>query len=646
MDFAIKSKFKPTGDQPQAIKALTQGITDGKYAQTLLGITGSGKTFTMANVIANVQHNKTLAAQLASEFKEFFPDNAVHYFVSYYDYYQPEAYLPRTDTFIEKETMINEEIDKYRLAATSSLLTRRDVIIVSSVSCIYGLGSVEDYKSFFLTLKAGLKYKRDDLFRKLIEMQYKRATMEFTHGMFEVLGDVIEIYPASESYAVRVEMFDDEIEKISKTDVITGEVFEEMQEYTFTPAKHHVSSQEKVNSVIPLIKEELKLRLDELEGAGRIVEAHRLRQRVEFDIEMMRETGTTAGIENYSRYFDGRLPGDPPTTLIDYFPKDYLLIVDESHMTLPQIGGMYNGDRARKETLVEHGFRLPSARDNRPLRYEEFKGKVRQVVYVSATPAPLEIKESDGEVVTQILRPTGLLDPEIEVKPTKNQIDDVIDQVTQRVKAKERVLITTLTKKSAENLTDYLAEHGIQVRYLHSDVDTIDRLDIIRDLRLGKFDVLVGINLLREGLDIPEVSLIMILDADKEGFLRSETSLIQTIGRAARNANGKVIMYADKMTGSMERAITKTRDRREAQIKYNKEHGITPKTIISSVKDIGLTKGDKSKGKEGKRKKLSYKEKQELIVKLELEMDMYASNLEFEKAALVRDQIEDLKKGK
>jgi excinuclease ABC subunit B len=651
MRFELQSKFQPTGDQPQAIEKLTAGINKKTPFQTLLGITGSGKTFTMANVINNIQkptlvisHNKTLAAQLASELKEFFPKNAVHYFVSYYDYYQPEAYIAKSDTFIEKQTMINEEIDKYRLAATSSLMTRNDVIIVASVSCIYGLGPQEDYKSFFLTLRKGNKIPREEIFKKLVAMQYVRSTFDFKHGMFEVLGDVIEIYPATESFVVRLEMFDDEIEKIALTDPITGEIFEEKEEFILTPAKHYVTSLEKIKLIIPEILAEMKERVGQLKKIGKDVEAHRLETRTTYDMELLKETGTVNGIENYSRYFDGRKAGEPPTTLIDYFPKDYLLIIDESHMTVPQIGGMYNGDRSRKTTLIEHGFRLPSALDNRPLRFEEFEKKLNEVIFVSATPAPWETGKSKGHIVEQILRPTGLLDPYVEVRPSKHQIDDIIHEIKERTKRNERILVTTLTKKSAEDLTDYLSDQNIRVRYLHSDIDTIDRLDIIKDLRLGKFDVLVGINLLREGLDLPEVSLILILDADKQGFLRSETALIQTMGRASRNVNGTVILYADNKTAAMKKAIEETMRRRTRQEAYNKEHGITPKTIISAIKDIGLTKGDKTDKKDGQKRRLSDKERRDMIVKLELEMDMYAANLEFEKAAIIRDQIEALKK--
>jgi excinuclease ABC subunit B len=650
MRFNLKSKFQPTGDQPQAIEQLSKGVLSGVPFQTLLGITGSGKTFTIANVIQNIQkptlvisHNKTLAAQLASELKEFFPNNAVHYFVSYYDYYQPEAYIPKTDTFIEKQTMINEEIDQYRLAATASLLTRKDVIIVASVSCIYGLGPQEDYQSFFLTLEKGTKMPREEIFQKLIAMQYVRSTFDFKHGMFEVLGDVIEIYPATENFVVRLEMFDDEIEKIALTDPITGEIQEEKEKVILTPAKHYVTSPEKIKMIVPQILAEMRERVEQLKKCGKELEAHRLQTRTEYDMEILQETGTVNGIENYSRYFDGRNPGDPPSTLIDYFPKDYLLIIDESHMTIPQIGGMYNGDRSRKLTLIEHGFRLPSALDNRPLRFEEFEQKLNQVIFVSATPAPWELQKSKGHVIEQILRPTGLLDPMVEVRPTKHQIDDIIHEIKERTKRNERVLITTLTKKSAEDLTDYLSDQNIRVRYLHSDIDTIDRLDIIKDLRLGKFDVLIGINLLREGLDLPEVSLILILDADKQGFLRSETALIQTIGRASRNANGTVILYADNETAAMKKAIEETMRRRKKQEAYNKAHGIIPTTIVSSIKDIGLTKGESEEKKEKIKRRLSEKERRELIAKLELEMDMYAANLEFEKAAIIRDQIEELR---
>lgn len=648
--FKLVSDYKPTGDQPQAIKELVKGLEEKKHFQTLLGVTGSGKTFTMANIIEQTQrptlvmaHNKTLAAQLAQEFKSFFPDNAVHYFVSYYDYYQPEAYIPQSDTFIEKDASINEEIDKFRHAATASLLTRRDVIIVASVSCIYGIGNKEDYSSMTLKVEKGGKYNRNKFLLELADMQYERSAMDFKGGEYTVIGDILEIFPPGEDNVIRLEFFDEELEKISRADHITGEVLEELESFVFFPAKHNVTTQEKMEKIYPLITKELDERESELKAMGKIVEAHRIRQRTEFDIEMMKETGYCSGIENYSRYLADRPAGTPPTVLMDYFPEDFLMFIDESHMTIPQVGGMFNGDRARKTTLIEHGFRLPSALDNRPLKFDEFERFMNSTIFVSATPSEkYELIKSEGEIVEQLIRPTGLLDPIVEVHETKHQIDDLMNRIQETVKKGERVLITTLTKKSAEDLTSFFDENGIKCRYLHSEIDTLERLQILRDLRLGKFDVLVGINLLREGLDLPEVSLIAILDADKEGFLRSAPALIQTIGRAARNANGYVVMYADKMTKAMTLAISETARRRKIQEDYNTKHGIIPQTIKSEIKELAMT-GDTKKSRNEARK-LSKKDVQSIIAKLELEMDMYASNLDFEKAAEVRDEIERLKK--
>ncbi len=652
--FQLVSEFTPQGDQPQAIHQLTMGIKNKKRFQTLLGATGTGKTFTIAQTIAQVQrptlviaHNKTLAAQLCGELKEFFPHNAVEYFVSYYDYYQPEAYLPQTDTYIEKDASINDEIDKLRHSATSALFERRDVIIVSSVSCIYGLGSPDEYRDLVLSLRVGMERDRNEVLRKLIDIQYQRNDINFTRGTFRVRGDVLEIFPASRGeQAIRVEFFGDEIERIREIDVLTGEILGEREHVAIFPASHYVTRDEKMKRALVSIEAELEERLKELKEQGKLLEAQRLEQRVRYDLEMMREMGFCSGIENYSRHLVGKKPGEPPFTLLDYFPEDYLLVIDESHVTIPQIRGMYNGDRARKDVLIEHGFRLPSARDNRPLRFEEFEERFNQVIFVSATPGPYEL-EKVPTPVEQIIRPTGLLDPLIEVRPTQGQIDDLIGEINQRIAADERVLITTLTKKMAEDLTDYLKEVGIRVRYLHSDIKTIERMQIIRDLRLGEFDVLVGINLLREGLDLPEVSLVAILDADKEGFLRSERSLIQTIGRAARNANGMVIMYADQITDSMRKAIDETERRREIQKEYNKKHGITPQTIRKKVHEV--IEATKVVEKEEvyqvlpEFNQMSKKERQKVVERLEKEMKRAAKELRFEKAAELRDLIIELK---
>lgn len=646
--FVLHSKFKPMGDQPSAIDTLVQGINNGAKEQVLLGVTGSGKTFTMANIIEKVNrptlvlaHNKTLAAQLCSEFREFFPENSVEYFVSYYDYYQPEAYIATTDTYIEKDSSINDEIDKLRHSATSALSERRDVIIVASVSCIYSLGDPIDYRNMVLSLRTGMEISRDDVIKKLVSMQYERNDINFIRNKFRVKGDIIEIFPVySSDTAVRIEFFGDEVDRICEVNPLTGSVKNIVSHVAVYPASHYVISPDKLERSLAQISEEMEHSVAEFEKQGKLIEAQRIRQRTEYDMEMLRETGFCKGIENYSAVMSGRKSGEPPFTLIDYFPDDFLLFVDESHVTLPQVRAMYGGDRSRKDSLINFGFRLPSAYDNRPLTFDEFYAKVGQKIFVSATPGPFE---TDKSVCTaeQVIRPTGLLDPEIEVRGTDGQIDDLISEINIRVERKERVLVTTLTKKMAENLTDYLSQHGIKVKYMHYDIDTIERMELIRDLRLGEFDVLVGINLLREGLDIPEVSLIAILDADKEGFLRSETSLIQIIGRAARNENGKVIMYADSVTPSMERAISETYRRREKQIAYNEAHGIVPKTIIKDVRDIlEISKKDKA----GKR--MSREEKQKLIAVLTEEMKAAAKILEFEHAAYLRDKIEKLKSGK
>lgn len=649
--FKLHAPYKPTGDQPQAIEALSEGVKKGYKEQTLLGVTGSGKTFTMANIIEKVQrptlvlaHNKTLAAQLCSEFKEFFPENAVEYFVSYYDYYQPEAYIPTTDTYIEKDSAINDEIDKLRHSATSALSERRDVIIVASVSCIYTLGDPIDYRNMVISLRQGMQKDRDELLRKLVEIQYERNDINFVRNKFRVRGDVVEIFPVySNDTAIRVEFFGDEIDRICEINALTGQVKNVVSHVAIYPASHYVVSPDKLEKAIEEILAEMEERVAYFTKEGKLLEAQRIRQRTEYDMEMLRETGFCKGIENYSRVMSGRAPGSAPFTLLDYFPKDFLLFVDESHVTLPQVRGMYGGDRSRKESLVDFGFRLPSAFDNRPLTFDEFYARIGQKIFVSATPGDFE-REKSVQIVEQVIRPTGLLDPEIFVRPTEGQIEDLISEIRLRTEKGERVLVTTLTKKMAENLTDFLDSHDVKVRYMHYDIDTIERMEIIRDLRLGEFDVLVGINLLREGLDIPEVSLVAILDADKEGFLRSETSLVQTIGRAARNAHGEVIMYADSVTPSMERAIEETVRRREKQMRYNEEHGIIPKTIQKDVREI-LEISSHSDDKKP-RKRLSERERQEMIVKLTAEMKAASKLLEFEHAAMLRDRIKELKERK
>ncbi|OAB42983.1 excinuclease ABC subunit UvrB [Paenibacillus glacialis] len=651
--FELESEYSPQGDQPTAIKELVEGIRNGKKEQTLLGATGTGKTFTIAQMINKVNrptlviaHNKTLAAQLAAEFKEFFPNNSVDYFVSYYDYFQPEAYIPSTDTYIEKDSSINEEIDKLRHSATSSLFERRDVIIVASVSCIYGLGSPREYSDLLLSLRVGMEKSRQEILSRLVDIQYQRNDLNFVRGTFRVRGDVIEIFPASKGeQALRVELFGDEIERITEIDVLTGELVGERDHIAIFPASHFVTKEETMKIALVNIERELEERLTELKSEGKLLEAQRLEQRTRYDIEMMNEVGFCSGIENYSGPLTFREPGATPYTLMDYFPEDMLVVIDESHVTLPQIRGMYNGDRARKTMLVEHGFRLPSALDNRPLRFEEFEGKVNQIVYVSATPGPYELEHCET-MVQQIIRPTGLLDPIIEVRPTKGQIDNLIEEIRLRIERDERVLVTTLTKKMSEDLTDYLKEIGIKVRYLHSDIKTLERLAILRDLRLGTFHVLVGINLLREGLDLPEVSLVAILDADKEGFLRSERSLIQTSGRAARNSEGYVIMYGDKITDSMRKAIDETSRRRTIQIAHNEQHGITPQTIVKRVRDvIEATKVADSKADylTGNVSKMSKKDRQSVIQRLEIEMKEAAKNLQFERAAELRDALLELR---
>lgn len=650
--FKLVSEYSPRGDQPRAIEGLVNGLNDNLRHQTLLGVTGSGKTFTIANVIAQVQrptlviaHNKTLAAQLCSEFKEFFPENAVEYFVSYYDYYQPEAYIPHTDTYIEKDASINEEIDKLRHSATSALFERRDVIIVASVSCIYGLGSPEEYRKHVLSLRVGSESPRDQVLRRLVDMQYARNDMDFHRSTFRVRGDVLEVFPAGTSdRAIRVEYFGDEVERITEIDTLTGEILGDRAHAAIFPASHFVTSRELLDKAVTGIEAELEEQLALFKGQGKLLEAQRLEQRTRYDLEMIQEMGFCQGIENYSRHLAGRPPGSRPDTLIDYFPQDFLLVVDESHVTLPQVRGMYNGDRARKTVLVDHGFRLPSAMDNRPLIFNEFEDLVSQAIYVSATPGPYE-QEHSTQVVEQIIRPTGLVDPVVEIKPVTGQVDDLLEEIRQRVAVRERVLVTTLTKRMAEDLTDYLKEAGIKVRYLHSDIDTLERMAIVRDLRQGEFDVLVGINLLREGLDLPEVSLVAILDADKEGFLRSDRSLIQTMGRAARNVNGRVVMYADQVTDSMQRAVEETLRRRQLQMEFNEAHGIVPQTIKKSIRAvIEATKAAEEGAKYGTHKEaLDEKERIRLIKRLEKEMQESAKALEFEQAAYLRDIIIKLK---
>jgi excinuclease ABC subunit B len=657
--FQVVSDFSPSGDQPEAIEKLSRGLARGLARQTLLGITGSGKGFTVSGVIERAQRptlviapNKSLAAQLTNEFKELFPANAVEYFVSYYDYYQPEAYIPSSDTYIEKDSSLNDEIDRLRHSATSALLSRRDVIIVASVSCIYGLGSPQEYESQLLRLEAGKQYPQVSILRRLVDMAYERNELNFVRGKFRVKGDTIDIFPAYEQSAVRVELFGDEIERIVRMDTVTGEMLADVESTTIFPASHYVASNPRMLRAIGSIRQELGLRLGELEKAGKLLEAQRLRMRTEYDLEMLEQIGFCNGIENYSRHIDGRSPGSPPFTLLDYYPNDFLVIIDESHVTVPQLGGMYEGDRSRKEVLVEHGFRLPSAMDNRPLRFDEFIDRVGDVIFMSATPGPYELRVS-SEVVEQIVRPTGLADPEVMVKPTKGQIDDLMKEIQIRVESNQRVLVTTLTKRMAEDLTDYLLESGIKVRYLHSDVDTISRIEILRDLRLGEFDVLVGINLLREGLDLPEVALVAILDADKEGFLRSQTSLIQTMGRAARNVEGQVIMYADVVTDSMRRAISEATRRRGIQLAYNAEHGINPQTIRRNISDILLSaetdtsvlpKGRSRRGRKREEINLPKDELARLVLSLESEMHEAAKSLRFEYAARLRDELADLKR--
>lgn len=651
-EFKLHSEYKPTGDQPQAIDAICRSIEAGNREQTLMGVTGSGKTFTMANVIARMNrptlvlaHNKTLAAQLCSEFKEFFPENAVEYFVSYYDYYQPEAYIPTTDTYIEKDSAVNDEIDKLRHSATSALSERRDVIIVSSVSCIYSLGNPIDYRTMVISLRPGMEKSRDDLLKKLVELQYERNDVNFTRNKFRVRGDVVEIYPTnSDENIVRVEFFGDEIDRITEINAVSGEIRGTLKHVAIYPASHYIVPKDKMEIAIAEIERELEERIKYFNDKGKLLEAERIEQRTRYDIEMLREIGFCTGIENYSRVLSGRKPGSKPFTLLDYFPDDFLLFVDESHVMLPQVREMFAGDRARKESLIEYGFRLPSALDNRPLNFDEFYEHINQAVFVSATPGDFE-KEHSAKIVEQVIRPTGLLDPLITVKPTDGQMDDLISEINKRTAKKQRVLVTTLTKKMAEDLTEYFTTMGIKVRYMHHDIDTVERMEIIRDLRLGEFDVLVGINLLREGLDIPEVSLVAILDADKEGFLRSDRSLIQTIGRAARNAEGEVIMYADEVTRSMEKAIYETERRRAIQQKYNEEHGIIPKTIIKKVSDIIEISTHSDDGKKSK-KKLTKAEREKLIEQLTKEMKAAAKLLEFEHAALLRDKIKKLREQK
>ena len=647
--FKIHSEYSPTGDQPEAIKYLSSGINDGKKFQTLLGVTGSGKTFTMANIIQNVQkptlvlaHNKTLAGQLYSEFKEFFPENRVEYFVSYYDYYQPEAYIPSSDTYIEKDASINDEIDKLRNSATASLFETRDVIVVASVSCIYGLGDPIDYEHMIISLRPGMKIERNSVLKKLVTMQYSRNELDFKRGTFRAKGDVVEIYPSNEGEkGIRIEFWGDEIEKISEINPVTGKVIAERTHIMVYPNSHYVTTDDKMSKALESIEEEMKDQVEYFKSQNKLIEAQRIEERTNFDLEMMRETGFCQGIENYSRHISGRTPGSAPFTLMDYFPNDFLMLIDESHATIPQVRAMYNGDRARKESLVKYGFRLPSAFDNRPLKFDEFEDKINQVVFVSATPSDYELEHSNGSVAEQIIRPTGLLDPKIEVRPVQNQIDDLITQIHDRVSKNERVLVTTLTKKMAEDLTKYLAGLDIKVRYMHSDIKTLERMEIIRDLRLGKFDVLVGINLLREGLDIPEVSLVTILDADKEGFLRSERSLIQTIGRAARNTDGKVIMYADELTDSMDKAISETNRRRGIQENYNKEHNITPQTIKKEIRES--IKATYQVAEDSADYKINENEDLETAInRLTDEMLKCAQELDFEKAAQIRDKIKEL----
>jgi excinuclease ABC subunit B len=651
--FYLRTEFTPKGDQPKAIEALTEGVLKGLKHQVLLGVTGSGKTFTIANVIANlnrptlvIAHNKTLAAQLYGEFKELFPDNAVEFFVSYYDYYQPEAYIPESDTYIEKDALINDDIDRMRHSATRAVLERRDTIVIASVSCIYGIGSPDDYLAMHLIVEEGMKTDRDAILRKLAEMLYERSEREFRRGNMRVRGDIIEVYPSfSLDKGIRIEFFGDEIDQIQEFDPLTGEKLRRLQKIAIYPNSHWITPRNRLERAIRAIEEELEERIQYFLKQGKYLEAERIEQRTRFDLEMLREFGYCHGIENYSRHLSGRAPGEPPYTLIDYFPEDYLMIIDESHVTVPQIRGMYEGDRSRKETLVEYGFRLPSALDNRPLKFEEFEHRVNQVIYVSATPGPYELEKSGGKVVEQIIRPTGLVDPKITVKPANAQVDDLLGEIRKRVSRGERVLVTALTKKMAEDLTDYYSDLGIKTRYLHSDIDTLERVEIIRDLRLGKFDVLIGVNLLREGLDLPEVSLVAVLDADKEGFLRSERALIQTAGRAARNINGEVILYADNITGSIKRAIEETERRRRIQMEYNEKMGITPETVKSKIKDIlsSIYEADYWTVPVVEEPEVEYDVDEETIKSLEEEMRRAAERLEFEKAAELRDRIKKLK---
>lgn len=651
--FKLDSKYQPKGDQPKAIEQLVEKISGQKKYTTLLGATGTGKTFTIANVIEKLQrptlilaHNKTLAAQLCSEFKEFFPENSVSYFVSYYDYYQPEAYVPATDTYIEKDSSINEEINKFRHAATTNLLSRRDVIIVATVSCIYGLGSVDDYQGMCIDVKVGDMRQRDKFLRHLTDMQYNRSQLEFKQGMFNVLGDVVEVFPPSSDNVYQIEFFGDEIDRISEYDSFTGEIISEHSEIKIFPAKHDVTTADKIEKAVDLIRVDLDQRYKELKAIGKNIEAERLKTKTEYDIEMLQETGYCNGIENYTRYLNQREPGDQPATLIDYFPDDFLMVIDESHITVPQFGGMYEGNRSRKNTLIEHGFRMPSAHDNRPLNFSEFEGHMRQVCFVSATPGKYEIAHTEQQdVVEQIIRPTGLLDPTVEVRSTMGQVEDVYKQALEVVKKGERALITTLTKKSAEALTEYMSKKGMKVRYLHSDIDTIERIDILRDLREGVCDVVIGINLLREGLDLPEVSFVGILDADKQGFLRSRSALLQTIGRAARNQNGFVVMYGDKITEAMSQALDETNRRRAVQQAHNQKHGITPQTIKKAIKDIAQTsrKGESETIRKYENKDVPEHEQKRLVHELEMQMDLASRNMEFEKAADLRDEVEILK---
>jgi len=651
-NFKLVSDFKPAGDQPSAIKKIVAAIRNGQQHQTLLGVTGSGKTFTMANVVEQIQKptlvlapNKTLAAQLCSEFQDFFPENAVSYFVSYYDYYQPEAYIARTGTYIEKESSINEEIEKFRHAATYNLITRKDVLIVASVSCIYGLGDVEDYRTLSFSVKKGENIQREKLLRQLADLQYQRSNMDFKQGMIHVMGDTVEIFPPSLDTVWRLEFFGDEIERITEIDAFTGEEKKELTEIIIFPAKHNVSTQERIERAVSQIRIELAERLNQLKTMGKLVEADRLKTRTEYDVEMMLETGYTSGIENYTRHLSNRGPGETISTLLDYFPKDFLLFIDESHLSIPQIGGMFNGNLQRKTSLVEYGFRLPSSFDNRPLRFNEFEKFMHNVVYISATPSSYEMEHSKEQIVEQIIRPTGLVDPKIEVRPTKNQIDDLINEINKRIKAGQRTMVTTLTKRMSEELTDYLRDAGMKVRYLHSEIDTLERIEILRSLRLGEIDVLVGINLLREGLDLPEVSLICILDADKPGFLRSTSALIQTIGRCARNIDGLVIMYGDRITAAMDEAIKETNRRRDIQIKYNQDHNITPQTIKKAIRDITLLTKKKKKPTFDT-KKVPLEEIERVVHSLEAQMKIASENLEFEKAGELRDQISKLRERK